>query len=313
MGTARLELELTNAAGDDLNDFVRVELFSASSSTHTQSNVQVQRKFAIKDIEVSPTTLYKVVLTPSNYRLVQFFVMLTDGQTRSQTVPFPVDPARVAGLQAPGFGALSPELQSILTTSEISRFAAPDGSFLQGNDLYEVLDDTPKLKACLLNIAAKSAATALRDGQSCLDHYFGMISLEQDRLFIRTHAALREEVQNSPLFHSASAALHPPIPGYQIVDSYKTLDRYGNLQLTFQRRGTTGDDYVADVDIDDAQGIEHIFQVVRNSVNGPTNPYDIHDILVIDQHINPGYFLRFGQAAVITQMAASAEVTGKAS
>ena len=60
----------------------------------------------------------------------------------------------------------------------------------------------------------------------------------------------------------------------------KTFDRYGNLQLTFQRRGVTGNDYAVDVDIDDAQGIEHLFQVLRNSVNGPTNPYDIHDILL---------------------------------
>jgi hypothetical protein len=133
-----------------------------------------------------------------------------------------------------------------------------------------------------------------------------MIRMEQDRLFIRTHAALREEVQNSPLFHSVSAELHNPVPGYQITDSFKTLDRYGNLQLTFQRRGTTGDDYVADVDIDDAQGIEHIFQVLRNSVSGPTNPYDIHDILVKEQRLDPGYSFKFAQAAVVSRLAAEA-------
>ena len=82
------------------------------------------------------------------------------------------------------------------------------------------------------------------------------------------------------------------------------MDRYGNLQLTFQRRGTTGDDYVADVDIDDAQGIEHIFQVLRNSVSGPTNPYDIHDILVKEQRLDPGYSFKFAQAAVVSRLAA---------
>src|SRR5262249_9391920 len=70
-------------------------------------------------------------------------------------------------------------------------------------------------------------------------------------------------------FHSVSAALHDPMPGYHIVSSFKTFDHYGNLQLTFQRRGDTGADYAADIDIDDAQGIEHAFQVIRNSVTDP--------------------------------------------
>jgi hypothetical protein len=70
------------------------------------------------------------------------------------------------------------------------------------------------------------------------------------------------------------------MPGYHTVSSYKTFDRYGNLQLTLQRKGDTGTDYAADVDIDDAQGVEHIFKVLRNSIEGPTNPYDIRDILL---------------------------------
>ncbi len=306
MGTARVELELTNSAGDDLNDFVRIELFSASTSDHFQNNVQVQRKVAVGGIAVNATNVYRVVLTPSNYRLVQFFVMLTDGQTLAQTVPFPVDPVRVTGIQAPAFGGLPAGVKSVLKQSEIPRFVNPDGSFRQGSDLYGDLDPVPKLKACLLNITAKSAATPLRDGTTCLDHYDGMIRMEQDRLFIRTHAALREEVQNSPLFHSVSAELHDPVPGYTITDSFKTFDHYGNLQLTFQRRGVVGDDYVADVDIDDAQGIEHLFQVLRNTVTGPTNPYDIHDILVMDQDLDPGYSFRFAQAAKVKQLAAAA-------
>ena len=91
MGSARLELEMTNASGGDLNDFVRVELFATSTSDHYQNNLQVDRSIAVNNIEANAAgTVYKVVLTPSNYRLVQFFVMLADGQTESQTVAFPV-------------------------------------------------------------------------------------------------------------------------------------------------------------------------------------------------------------------------------
>ena len=51
-----------------------------------------------------------------------------------------------------------------------------------------------------------------------------------------------------------------------------------------------GDDCVADIDIDDASGLEHVFQVVRNKLSGkPTHPYNIHEILVAHQKIDPGY------------------------
>lgn len=261
----------------------------------------MQRNITIKRIEATGAgSIYKVVLTPSNYRLVQFFVILTDDQTLAKTVAFPVDPARVVKIQAPPFGSLDPRVQTLLAQSEIPRFQAPGGGFLQGNDLYQTLDANPIFKACLLNITAKSTATPLRDGTTCLDHYMSMIRMEQDRLFIRINPALTEEVENSPLFHSVSQALHEPVPGYVVTESFKTLDQYGNLQLTFQRHGTTGGDYLADVDIDDAQGIEHIFQVLRNSVSGPTNPYDIHDILTMDQHLDPGYSFVFAQAADVS-------------
>jgi hypothetical protein len=49
-------------------------------------------------------------------------------------------------------------------------------------------------------------------------------------------------------------------------------------------------DCVADIDIDDAAGIEHVFQVVKNKLSGnPTHPYNIHEILVGYQHNDPGY------------------------
>jgi hypothetical protein len=301
MGKAILELELTNAGGNDLNDFVRIELFNATSSSHTQNNARVQRNITVNGIEADGAgSVYKLVLTPSNYRLVQFFITLADGHTLAKKVAFPVDPARVVDIQAPTFGGLSPRVQTLLAQSEIPRFQATGGGFLQGNDLYQALDTASKLKACLLNITAKSAATPLRDGTTCVDHYNSMIRMEQDRLFIRIDPALMEEVENSPLFHSVSAALHEPVPGYTVTESFKTLDRYGNLQLTFQRHGTTGGDYLADVDIDDAQGIEHLFQVLRNSISGPTNPYDIHDILVMDQQLDPGYSFLFVKPAIVS-------------
>ncbi len=277
---ATLQLELTDAAGNDLNDLVRIELLSTQSSERFDIRRLVQRGIKVNVDQAAQRRVYRLVVTPSNYRLVQLFQTLDDGQTANLTLRFPVDPKRVAGIHAPGHAQLHPRLRSILEQSETPRFIDAGGGFLQGETLYNALDAEPRRKACLLNIAVKSEATVLRDGSSCLDHFGGMIRMEQDRIFFRTTAALLEEVQNSPLFGPASAALHDSIPGYEVRDSYKTLDKYGNLQLTFQRGGAAGNDYVADVDIDDAQGIEHIFQVLRNSITGGTNPYDIHDILL---------------------------------
>ena len=299
MAIAKLELELTTAGGGDLNDFVEIELVSIQDSNHYVNNVRVQRKVTMDGIAVNPTTIYRVTVSPSNYRVVQYFQPLSDGQTATTTLKLPVDPKRVTGLQAPVYSALRSQVQSMLTKSEIPRFVDSGGNFIQGESLYAQLDSVPKLKACLLNIAAKSAATPLRDGSACLDHFQGLIRMEQDRMFIRTHAALREEVQNSPLFHSVDPALHDPVPGYTITDSYKTLDHFGNLQLTFQRRGSVGDDYLADTDIDDAQGIQHIFQVLRNLVTGDTDPYDIHDILLAEQGLDAGYSFTFPMAATM--------------
>jgi hypothetical protein len=84
-------------------------------------------------------------------------------------------------------------------------------------------------------------------------------------------------------------SLHHPPSGFDRAGSFKTEDRYGNLQLTFFVRG---DEWLADIDIDDAGGLEHVFQVVRNAVTGrPTHPYDIHQILIAWQQTDPGYEL----------------------
>jgi len=69
LGQSTLQLELTNATEEDLNDFVRIELFSATSSTHTQNNTRVQRNITVKTSRpMVPEACNRLVLTPSNYR-----------------------------------------------------------------------------------------------------------------------------------------------------------------------------------------------------------------------------------------------------
>ena len=51
-----------------------------------------------------------------------------------------------------------------------------------------------------------------------------------------------------------------------------------------------GDDCVADIDIDPASGLEHLFQVIEHSITGiQTHPYAVHEVLIEYQKLDPGY------------------------
>lgn len=298
---AGIRIILTDAAGNDLNDYVTIDLFSMQTSKQYQVTARVERSVLASGIDVTGGPTYRVMVTPANHRIVQFFVMPHEGEVVEQTEKVPVDPAKVLSIDAPPFDALPPKAQAILAAAEVPEFQDGAGNFLQGERLYAAIDRLPLLKACLLNIVAKSASILLQDGRTCLDHFLGLMRLNQDRLFIPTTAALVEETAQSNAFHPVSAALHVPLAGYHTISSYKTLDHYGNLQLTFQRRGEAGGDYVADVDIDDAQGIEHGFQVIRNTATGPTNPYDIHEILLQQNPpVRTGYEFVFAPAGIVS-------------
>lgn len=119
-----------------------------------------------------------------------------------------------------------------------------------------------------------------------------LIECRGDRFFARVDQQLREETKNcvaTGKFYEAPELLHHPPSGFNQASSYKSTDRYGNLQLSFFTDGTV---WVADIDIDDASGLEHVFQVLRNALHHrPTHPYDIHEILVAYQKLDPEYQL----------------------
>lgn len=70
----------------------------------------------------------------------------------------------------------------------------------------------------------------------------------------------------------------------------RSLDAAGNLQLTFARN--VQGDLKADIDIDDHQGTEHAADVLKHKITSKdTHPYDIHEILIYFQGLDPGYQL----------------------
>jgi hypothetical protein len=225
-----------------------------------------------------------VEVDPPAYLPVSQFVNLNASGVTDLRLTFPVDTHKIERVEFPSFQNLPEPVQQLLERS--SSLLAFEGT--SGAALFAALDDIRR--AGFLNIAAKAQSALLANGKTVFGQVQQLLEVRGDRFFARVPKELREETKNSVdagLFHAVDGSLHHPPSGYTSAGSFKTEDRYGNLQLSFFLNGS---DCVADIDIDDAAGLEHLFQVVRNSITGrPTHPFNIHEILVFHQKIDPGY------------------------
>jgi len=306
MATAKVALQLVDVLNQPLQDSnILIEFFSSDSSKHFRTVVSPNGGANITiNLQDSGNSIYRVMIMPSNYRTLQFFLRVTEGATVTRDpVVFPVNPDKVVDINAPASAALPAPLQNMLTNASLDNFKDVAGNPLQGPALYNALP--PLLKAALLNLYTKAAATKLGDQNSVFDKLGVLITLNQDRLFAKTGASLLEETMQDTFFHKVDDTLHKTKPDYKIFTSYKTRDDRGNLQLTFSRKGDTGNDYLVDMDIDEAQGIGHIFEVVQNTVtSGLTNPYDVREILMAKQQLRPLYNFRFATTGAAAAAAA---------
>jgi hypothetical protein len=285
----KLRLELLDVYGKRLQERVDISLRNLHLS-HAPSfrNMDASKIIQITNLHTGGQQgVYQVLVDPPSYHPVSRFVTIKTSGTTELTVPFPVDIKKVGDVTFPTFPNLFKDLRGILTNSP-SVLGFED---MKGEALYKALDNIRR--AGVLNIARKCLATRFDNEESVLAYVTELRELRGDRFFAFVDRKLREETKNSlntGLFHEASGRLHslpPQFTDFVPDGSYKTDDHFGNLQLTFFKRG---DEYVADIDIDDAGGLGHIFQVVRNHVTGnPTHPYNIHEILVQHQRLDPGY------------------------
>ena len=280
----RLELELKNVDGKFLGEKVDVILRHQVLSEVKKASINATAVRSIRGLRGAPQGLYRIEVDPPSYQYLSQFINMRSSGTTSLSLTFPIDPGKVKRVDFLPFAKLSDELRGLLERSD--KVFSFDGK--AGKDLYDSLDDIRK--AGLLNIAVKTANTPLSNGRTVLSYIQKLNEIRGDRFFCIVPKELREETKNSvaeDLFRSVSGSLHHPPAGFSPAGSFKTPDHYGNLQLTFFMNG---ENCVADIDIDDAGGLEHIFQVLRNKVSGnPTHPYNIREILLGHQHLNPGY------------------------
>ncbi len=281
----KIRFELTDVFGNSIEESVTI-LFRHQELSERKivKGADASKTIEVTGLRGSPRGLYRVRVEAPSYLPVARFINVPASGARLVEQALPVDPDKVRSVRFPPYDELWPDLRALLERSaEVLDFVGR-----AGQDLYDGLD--PIRKAGLLNIAAKCQVTPLADETTVLPAIEEIYELRGDRFFAKVPKELREEVKNSVpggLFDPASGALHHKPTGFSHAGSFKTPDSYGNLQLTFFMKG---DACRADLDIDDAAGLGHVFQVLRNALTGrPTHPYDIHQILFAHQQIDAGY------------------------
>jgi hypothetical protein len=282
---ATLEVELHDVYGDWLHERTTIRLQNRRlGGSSIFKGLDASGKISLAGLEPYPHALYSVRVEPESFMPVARFVLIPASNKSRIVLHFPVDPDRVVEVEFADFRDLPEEAQELLKESD--SVLGFEGR--AGEELYTQLDDIRR--AGLLNIIAKCRDTPLGNGRSVLSHVERLVEVRGDRFFAAVPKVLREEVKNSVvsgLFDPVSGSLHHPPKGYSTAGSFKTDDSYGNLQVTFFARG---ENWVADIDIDDAAGLRHLFQVLGNWLTGrPTHPYNIHEILVFHQQLDPQY------------------------
>lgn len=305
MAAGNLNVQLTDLAGAAVRD-IDIELTRVQGEPGTGGEtMHVSLAGPDADLTITgipcrggPGTMYKVRAEAEHYRPYAFFQLIQEDRdnTASDDVEFWVKPGDVSEIRAPAFENLPAETHRILEAAQMIALKPEDQNLagLAGADLYQELG--PLRKACLLNLIVKASHQATTG--NCLPDIGAVMICRQDRFFARVDGGLPERLRKSPVFKSAPEALHEPLPGFQMAEgSFKSRDAHANLQITFMREIATGG-LAADIDIDEASGIEHGLEVIRNGTfRRRTNPYLIREFLLTadpaTRSLDPGYQFRF--------------------
>jgi hypothetical protein len=288
MPKGNLIVNLSDMTGNLVRGRVDIDLRRVSGSTGAGGENMVVSvngpvgRLTITGIscQTGPGTMYEVRASTPHHRKYAFFQLIRENRdnTASDDVEFWVKPGDVKDIEAPPLARLPATAQHMLAkaTMIVAQREDTDLVGLSGLALYEKLS-APR-RACFLNILKKASHADTAD--NCLDAFGDLLILRQDRLFARVAPSLPEQLRRATMFKSAPGALHEPPPGFEKpIESFKSRDPHANLQITFMKETATGG-LAADIDIDEASGIEHGFEVIRNAVfNNRTNPYLIREFM----------------------------------
>lgn len=282
MNLGKVQFKLRDVSGKMIRDKVKITLVNQTlRSRDRQVEMQFQGRARTLSVPAHPNGHYQIFISPGKYRSKSVFVGVgSNNPARVEETLF-VNPDRISPT-FPSYSDLSSqeqwsELFPILLSSDIS---AQD---------YDALSDLEK--GGLFNLYAKMRFQAVAEGRSVFSFVGRVAKVKQDRIFVNVREDLLSRVRRfEEGFHAAAGTLHSFGPGWERVASFKTFEKTGNLQLTFARSPTGK--FLVDADVDDHQGIQHAFDVLEHKISGEeTHPFDIHQILLFFQHIDPGYVL----------------------
>jgi hypothetical protein len=298
MAKGSLTIEVTNARGGALSGELYIELEPHAQATggdamEVSFHVSGHKRFEISNISChdGPGTLYAFRLNADGYKPYAFFQLMKPGRNlpSEARVLLMANPKHIGSITAASFADLPATFRRALEAAEMVEMAAEDRDLLglRGAALYDAMG--PMRKASLLNLVAKG----LHGSSDRIASFVRAPAiLRQDRCFAVVDPALHAKLARSDTYKSAPGTLHKPPRGFELVNSFKSRDAHANLQVTFMRQ-IDGDAMWADIDIDEASGFEHGFEVIRNAVvNGRTNPYLVRELLLLasdHQSIDPGY------------------------
>jgi hypothetical protein len=288
MPKGNLVVNLSDMTGDLVRGRVEIDLRRVDGSSGAGGqNMSVKVNGPVGALTITgiacqtgPGTMYELRASTPHHRKYAFFQLIQENRdnTASDDVEFWVKPGDVKDIQAPALAKLPAIAQKMLGQASMIVDRREDNDLVgqSGLALYQRLD-APR-RACFLNIIKKASDTTTAD--CCLDAFRDLLILRQDRLFARIAPGLPERLRQAAMFKSAPGALHEPPPGFSPpIESFKSRDPHANLQITLMTELATGG-LAADIDIDEASGIEHGFEVIRNAVfNNRTNPYLIREFM----------------------------------
>jgi len=290
---ATVSIRFLNASRKPLQDNVDVIVTSMRTDNEVARRKNHNARKTLRVSALSPNEPYLVRAFPVRHRPVGQFVVAPAGEKATEVDLYcPVDPQR-ATPRFPDYASLDPALQQVLERSVLERdpdTPVPPVAGSPGKSLYEGLK--PIERAGLLNLFCKMTHVPLGD-RDTWSFVKDLYRVRGDRIFINVALEFRDRVKNAVAgggFMPVDSSLHAPPPDWGHAGSFKTRDRYGNLQLTFFGATTPPLAFKVDADIDDAAGIEHAFQVIDHALtHGATHPFDIHQILTFFQRLDTGY------------------------
>jgi hypothetical protein len=236
-----------------------------------------------------PTGLAEVFIKPKRYRYKSIFINVVGGEKNAINEDVFVDPDKAR----PTLMDFD-DLKSKLYGTDLLRVLEKSGI---KKAKWDALDK--RNRATVLNLSAKMFNDKLKNGDPLLGSVDSIVEklLDKDhreRIYAIINGDLLAALRKFPeRFRSVSGSLHKFFDDWVPVsqqNSFKSRNDSGNIQFTFATNPAGGS--LADIDLDDHTGIKHAADVLKHKITGAnTNPYDLHQILIYFQGIDPGYRL----------------------